>query len=279
MAIEWTTAASVSFRLGKQGYDNRFVIQKFWTKLKAYLDIGETQIVVTGHSGVGKTNLANQMHGRARDIGYKLPSESKSVEVADIQAGNWAKLVRVLPGQDGYRTKGSIDIFQDNDSLEGVIHLVDYGYSKPRNSLHSSEMIKDGISTIEQLRIYNLKKELQTLSVMLTDVRRMYSNKKRPKWIIIAVNKVDLYSNDRDDALEYYHPDGSSEFSRLLREFLLDIGSMNISIHVVQTCAYEQDFEWNNQSVKSELQRQEQNHILSDFMTSLAAISEGEGKV
>lgn len=72
MAIEWTTAASVSFRLGKQGYDNRFVIQKFWTKLKAYLDIGETQIVVTGHSGVGKTNLANQMHGRARDIGYKL---------------------------------------------------------------------------------------------------------------------------------------------------------------------------------------------------------------
>ncbi|WP_336234207.1 hypothetical protein [Enterobacter bugandensis] len=275
MAIEWTTAASVSFRLGKQGYDNRFVIQKFWTKLKAYLDVGETQIVLTGHSGAGKTNLANQMHGRARDIDYQLPGESKSVEVANIQAGNWAKLVRVLPGQDGYRTKGSIDIFQDNESLEGVIHLVDYGYSKPRNSLHSSEMIKDGISTIEQLREQNLKKELQALSVMLTDVRRMYSNTKMPKWIIIAVNKVDLYSNDRDDALIYYHPDGRSEFSRLLREFLLDIGSMNVSIHVVQACAYEQDFEWNNQNVKSDLKRQEQNHMLNDFMTTLAAISEG----
>ncbi|NEG63191.1 hypothetical protein GQQ23_12705 [Pantoea agglomerans] len=275
MAIEWTTAASVSFRLGKQGYDNRFVIQKFWTRLKAYIDVGETQIVVTGHSSAGKTNLANQMHGRAREVGYQLPSESKSVEVSNIQAGNWAKLVRVLPGQDGYRTKGSIDTFQENESLEGVIHLVDYGYTKPRNHIHGTDMISDGITTIEQLRKNNLKKELQALIVMLNDVRRMYSEKKRPKWIVIAVNKVDLYPDDRNEALEYYHPDGKSDFSKLLNEFLRDIGSMNVSIHIVQACAYEQDFEWNHHIINSDLQRQEQNKILSDFISAIAAISEG----
>jgi len=276
MAIEWTTAASLSYRLGKQGYDNRYIIQQFWTKLKAYLDVGETQIVVTGHSGAGKTNLANQMHGRARDFNYQLPGESKFVEVANIQAGNWAKLVRVLPGQDGFRTKGAINTFQENDTLEGVIHLVDYGYNKPRDIMQGSEMIKrDRILSIKQLRENNLKKELQALIVMLNDVRKLFSEKKRPKWIVIAVNKVDLYPNERNDALEYYHPDGTSDFSKLLREFLLDIGSMNISVHVVQSCAYEQIFEWNNHIVNSCLMKQEQNKILSEFTSAVAAISEG----
>lgn len=275
MAIEWTTAASLSFKFGKQGFDNRFVIQKYWTKVKAYMDVGATQIVVTGHSGAGKTNLANQMHGRARDVNYQSPGESKSVEVADIQAGKWAKLVRVLPGQDGYRTKGVIDTFQTNEGLEGVIHLVDYGYAKPRNPTLCSSMIKDGVSTVELLRNSNLKKELQALTVMLSDVRRMHSEKKRPQWVVIAVNKIDLYPDDRNEALEYYHPDGTSEFSKLLHEFLLEIGSVNVSIHVVQACAYEQDFEWNTHRVKSGLERQEQNQILRDFTTAIAMISEG----
>ncbi|CAK7066701.1 MAG: hypothetical protein CITR_02956 [Citrobacter freundii] len=274
MPLEWTTAASLSYKLGKQGYDSRHTIQKFWVKLKVFLDMGETQIVVTGHSGAGKTNLTNQMHGRARDIKYQLPEESKEVEVSEIQAGNWSKLVRVLPGQDGNRAKGSIENFQQNNSLEGVIHLVDYGYTKPRNKVVCTTMISDGVISIGQLRENNLKKEIQALNVLLTDVKRMHYEKKLPKWIVIAVNKIDLYPHERDDALKYYHPEGNSEYSKTLKDFLMEIGSRNISIHVIQACAYEQDFEWNHHIIKSSLARQEQNLILNEFTVTIAAISE-----
>lgn len=54
--MEWTTVSSL-VRLGKKAYDNKHLIQRYWTKMKAYLDMGATQVVITGHAGAGKTLL------------------------------------------------------------------------------------------------------------------------------------------------------------------------------------------------------------------------------
>lgn len=274
--MEWTTAASLAARAGKQAYDNRHLIQKYWTRLKVYLDRGDTQVVITGHAGAGKTLLASQIHGRARDLGYELPKESRTVEVETLEVSQWARLVRVLPGQDGFRSKGAVEAFVQSKTLEGVIHVVDFGFVAPRDSVIVASMIKqDGIETVDQLRKNNFRFELEQLRVLLTDVRRSLDAHGSPKWMLIAVNKVDLFADRREEALEYYHPAGSSEFSKVLRDFQSSVGADNLPIYVVQSSAYEVDFEWNGHKVRSLLERQEQNAILLEFTRSLAAIVEG----
>lgn len=273
--MEWTTAVSLAARLGVQGYSYRHSIQRYWTQLKAYADRGATQIVLTGHAGVGKTILAAQMHGSARDLAFEIPDESRSVEVAAITAGAWTKLVRILPGQEGFRAAGAISTFQNNAGLEGVIHLVDYGYVAPRNPASARALIQnDGLDTIAKLRERNLRLEIEDLRVVLSDIRKLQKQHSRPKWLAVAVNKVDLFAGDRQAALDHYHPLGSGGFGRALADFQRDIGQQNVAVHVLETCAFERDFSWNGEVAKSGLERQEQLKILREFMQAIAAISE-----
>ncbi|SDI77352.1 hypothetical protein [Variovorax sp. OV700] len=274
--MEWTTAASLVIRLGKQGYDKRHSIQKYWTRTKAYLDVGRTQVVVTGHANGGKSILVAQMHGRARDwIAEELPRESRMVEVDAISLGEWAKLVRVLPGQTGYRTHGEIEAFEGNEELEGVIHVVNFGYVHPRNPVVAEALIKnDGLDTVEKLRAANLDSEIQTLTALLTDVRKAHVRHRRPKWLVIAVNKVDLFADRRDEALRFYHPSGQGAFSKVLREFQNEVGQNNFPIYVLQACAFETAFNWNGATIDSGLKKQEQVEILREFVETVAVVSE-----
>ncbi|MDO8065576.1 hypothetical protein [Janthinobacterium sp. SUN206] len=270
--MEFTTAVSV-VRLGKASYDQRHIIQKYWTVLKAWFDKGETQILVTGHSGAGKSVLTGQLHGSARDLYYEAPSESQTVEVEAITIGEWTKLVRVLPGQKGRRTAGEIDSLQENESLDGVIHVVDFGYVAPRDPVVAQALVEeDGIVTLQELRERNLKLEVEDLKDLIASIRRLHHQHKRPKWLIIAVNKVDLYPTERSMALAHYHSKGTSPFSKALRELQQEIGENNLAIYVVEVCSHEADFIWNGFNVPSALAPREDNTILRNFSSVLSTV-------
>jgi hypothetical protein len=273
--MEWTTAASLTFRVAKTGYDYRDFINKYWTKLKAEYDFGATQIVITGRSGAGKTQLASHMQGKARDYLVPQPAqESLTVEVYDVTAKNFSKLVRVLPGQTTHRALGVLKEFSNNLDLEGVIHVVDFGYQAPRDSVSSASLIQtEKLVTIEDLRLHNLNEETADLRTMLDDVKKIYlKTKTSPKWIVIAVNKVDLFYPNLKDALAHYHPEGTSKFSKLLSNFQKDIGNANVKIYIMHTCSHEVDFNWNNQIETSKLPRGVRGEIFSSFMDSIAII-------
>jgi hypothetical protein len=271
--IEWTTALSLAGRLAKQGYDRRHALQRYWTMAKAALNVGSTQIVVTGHSAAGKSVLTGQIHGSARELFFEMPTESLVTEVEAVTLGEWTKLVRVLPGQQGRRTGGEIEAFQDNTSLEGVVHVVDFGYVAPRDPMVTQTLIeRDKLSTVELLRERNLKLEVADLREVLSNIRKSHLQTKRPKWLLVAVNKVDLYSAGRGQALKHYHPLGETEFSQALRALQLDLGAQNLAIYVSPVCAHETDFAWNKEVVASSLQPQEQTAILRDFVKTLIAI-------
>lgn len=273
--MEWTTTASLGVRAAATGYAHRHTIQQWWTKAKAYVDMGATQILVTGHAAVGKTLLASQMHGRARELGFKVPDESTAVEVEAITPGDWSKLVRVLPGQAGHRTQGEIDNLFYNSKLEGVIHVVDFGYTLPRDQAVTQALIEyDEIDTIEKLRERNLKLEVETLQTLLVDIKRLIATCGAPKWLLITVNKVDLFHKSMDQALLHYHVNGKSAFSKALREFQGLVGSSNLAIYVAPTCAYETDFVWNGDTVKSGLELRAQDQFLLEFINLVATISE-----
>lgn len=272
--MEWTTAASLAARIAKGSYDNRHFLQKLWKHTQARLDFGETQIVVTGHANVGKTLLIKQMTGEARELDFSCP-KSLSVETQAVTLGEWTKLTRVLPGQIGVRDIGEIDAFYNNKSLEGVIHVVDFGYTLPRELASSENLfLSKNIKTIEELRKKNLANEIQTLKDTLSTIRKSIAKNSRPKWLIIAVNKVDLFFDDRISALDFYHPGGKSAFSDALNEFLAHVGKANLPVYVIQTCASDMDFTWNNTTIVSNLKNSAQNSILQEFIAATAIITE-----
>lgn len=274
--MEWTTALSITGRVISTGITHRNWIRKGWTIIKAWADWGNTQIVVTGHSGAGKSVLTDLLQGKGRKINYDLPEESLKTDTEAICMDNWDKLTRVLPGQKGRRVKGVLEALNDNHSLEGIIHVVDFGYSSPREKDSIDTLItKDQIDTIEKLREHNLNQEIEDLKELLFDVRKLkYQTKNKcPKWLIISVNKVDLYYDDLEICLAHYHPDGNSNFSKVLKKFQFEFGTNNFSVYVSHVCAHEVDFSWNNQKVTSQLPTVKQKQLFQSYVKTLDKIS------
>lgn len=273
--IEWTVAAKVAVNGGQQAYKYRHRIQHIWTHLKVWSGIGSTNIAITGHPGAGKTILSNQLYGYARHFGFELPEESEKKEVESFDATSWARIVTVIPGQEASRVQDVRNILSENKSLEGVIHVVDYGFYAPRNAIQAHiNVTDDGLDTVEKLRTKNLAVELRNLDILLSDIERGYQENKVPKWVIIAVNKIDLYKEKLSDALAYYHPDGKSDFSKRIKDFQNRIGSQNIKFYIIKACSWEVDFEWNNEKIESNLEKREQFSIMEDFSSSLVSIIE-----
>lgn len=272
--MEWTTPLSFSLRAGKLAYDHRHKLQRCFTWIKVYFDIGSTQVVMTGVPGAGKTLLSGQMDEKGRGLYFDKPGESVNVEVTSLTLGNLSKVLRVLPGQMGYRTRGEIDAYQKNKGLEGVIHVVDFGYSSPRDAVLAQSLINDGFTTVEELRQRNLQLEIDALRHELANIRRLLVQSQNLKWLLIAVNKVDLYPDRVAQALSHYHPAGDSVFSTALRELQNEIGKNNLSIYIAQTCAKQTDFTWNGEVAKSSLPHDKQDDILREFMKTIAIIAE-----
>jgi signal recognition particle receptor subunit beta len=272
--MEWTTPASLTLRLGKQAYDRRHLLQEYWTRFKAKFDMGSTQVAVTGYANAGKTILAQQLDGAARGLGYEKPTTSTAAEPAAIRLGEWHRLFRVIPGQEGKRAKSILSSFHDNKDLEGVVHVVDFGFNKPRTKAAETTLITiDKIDNIEKLRAHNLQNEIHDISTLCHDIKLNFEKNGQKIWLVIAVNKVDLFYNQLDSALSRYHPNGNSDFSRALAKMEREIGSNHISIDILPICVFEEDFEWNGETIKSGLGVNVRDALILDALNSVALIS------
>lgn len=272
--MEWTSVSSV-FRVGQSVYKNRHVIQHYWTKLKVKFNFGKAQIIVTGAPNAGKSLLSAQIHGKGRELFFVTPEASSTVEASAIQFGEWTRLVKVLPGQVGLRTEGELDAYAKRSALEGIIHVVDWGYSVPRDPVVLQSWVEqDGVVTIEQLRTQNLQTELDALKLELGNVRKLHHQEKRPKWLVVAVNKVDLFFDQLPSALKYYHPDGGSPFSRALSELQKDLGTSNFAVYVMNVCAHEERMVFNGHIVESSLEKGKKDELLRNFSRTVSKITD-----
>jgi GTPase SAR1 family protein len=236
-------------------YQKRHLLQHLWKNLLTFSDLGKTNIVVLGRPAVGKSVLASKLYGEANDFSWELPDTSSEVESRAIQLGEWTSLVRVIPGQINTKSDIGIDeAFNKHGELQGVMFVTDWGFTGVRDNTLKESMIKNqGIDTLEKLRQHNLKSELAYFRRACDKVREAYSNGRKIKWVLIVVNKVDLFPESVEEAMNYYSSNPDSPFAEILNETLKSIGELNIKCSIMPISAWQSDFSWNNETVKTNL--------------------------
>lgn len=251
----WSDIVPSIIRVPMYAYKYRYFIQKMWTKLFVAAGGGNTNVLIAGRPTAGKSVLSASLHGEARNISWQLPPTSSDVEKKAIQLGHWTKVVTVIPGHTSEeRDKAFHEAFSVHEDLEGVIYVANWGFTHVRDETIAKKMIEeDGVETIEQLREYNLKKELRDFEQVCARIREAHACKRGPTWLAIAVNKADLFYKDLDAAQKYYHPLATSQFTEIMNDMVNYVGKNNIHCVSMPICSYEEDFVWNGHVVKNDI--------------------------
>lgn len=244
----WSTIFIEGIEIPITVYKHKSFFRYWWMRAVIACGLGETNVIILGRPSVGKTILHSHLN-REPKIDYKVPETSTNIETKAIKLSDWTKIVRVLPGQGIHeRAIGLDEVFHKNKKLEGVIYIVDWGCSVVKDRVIKEKFLtEDKILTIEALRNQNLKSELEDFNDIMTKIRDSKSLGGGPKWILIIVNKVDLFFDKLDIAEKYYYTDNRSPFNQILIKTINQIGEQNIKFDVLPLCLWEENLEWNGE--------------------------------
>lgn len=274
----WTDFVPAAAKPVVYAYRYRKFIQEYWKKTQITLGLGKPNVIITGRAGVGKSILASHYHGEANTQDWNEPGTSQDVEIKPITIGDWTKVVAVIPGQSGQERVRALDVaLNKTDGLDGVIHVVDWGFTAIREPAVKLEMIESrGIDSIDKLRAHNLALELKDFELMLEKLAMSISNGRGPKWLVIAVNKVDLFEKSLLEAERYYNPSCNSQFTDKIDVFLKTVGANNIKIVHLPVCPMPESFEWNGVTVAPQIDSiTKQRNYLRLFIDKVSLVQSG----
>lgn len=271
---DWTDIIPSFARAPLLAYNHRHAIQEYWKKLMAATDVGHTQIVITGRAGAGKSVLRDRLLDIVAKRNWEDPGFSTKVETHAIRVGEWHKIVRVIPGQEERsHHDGMKEAFSSHDDLEGVIHVVDWGFTLVRNATIQKKMIdEDKIATLKQLRELNMKAEVDYFRMVCKRVAEYAHTRNKRLWLLLAATKADLYLDELGAAQRYYHPELNGYFKDVLSAATKGVG---IRVGAAPICGIREDFCWNTETHRPKLTTTSAETALSrNFVTELVKLSE-----
>lgn len=276
MNIEnWSDIIPTFVKVPLKAYKYRHSIQKWWKRFLVFTDKGDTNIVVLGRPSVGKSVMAAYLYGETNNLSWELPQTSKDVEAKALTLGDWTHIFRVIPGQTmNERYRGLNEAFNSSTNLEGIIYIADWGFTDVRDQTIKEYMVKEkGITTIHKLRAFNLERELEDFKNICTEIEKAFAIGKAPKWLLIVVNKADLFFDDikLNKAQAYYHQKGESEFSQILQNLLMRVGEQRLKCAAIPLCSYEKELSWNSKVIQTQMKGEENRKaLLANFYSTIA---------
>jgi hypothetical protein len=255
-SIDWLDIAPNVIKIPAKVYKYRAIIKHYLKKAKVYVNKGATEVVILGRENVGKTVFFDGLRKESGSFHYTLPKASKNVESDVITFEKDSKIVRVIPPQvSSERFIGLDSSINNNSQLEGVIYMTDWGFTDVRDETRKKILIEEKKkSTLEEIRAFNLEEELTDFEKVCDRLREVYLAKKvSPKWLLILTNKVDLFYSQLNEAQKHYHLEYTSAFTDIAKGLIHDIGAKNIKYTCLPICSYEQDFIWNQTTIKTNL--------------------------
>ena len=236
-------------------YKYRHKINEFLVKARVKFKLGVSpHILVLGRGGVGKTVLLDHISNETSSKEWQLPDTSTTTELKTAELGEWYKIIAVAPGQNTLeRRKAVDDALNTKNNLQGIIYLTNFGYTEIRHEGLKEELIQEGLTDIESIRKKNLDLEFEEFDTFLTFLEHSILNNRGPKWLIIGVNKIDLYFDRLNEAQRYYDPECSGKFRDRIEKLYSQIGRHQLKIVCLPVCSLNEPFSWNNLEVTSKI--------------------------
>jgi len=261
---------------GAQAWEHREQIASIWDITIAFLLGRKSRIAFTGVSGTGKTVLFDCLTGLALKQDYSPPKlSSREEERGRLDAKKKRIALTVVPGQAASTTR--IDtlekLFDPEDPVEGVVHVVANGFIEVRGVTAREALAREvGLDTLEKFRNEQLNEELSHLSELCQDIRRCQNKSRRPKWVLVAVTKADLFLPQIENARLYYSPASNSAFASRLKQLKTQVGEDNFTWTALPVCGWPEDFEWQKDKVKSEISHRERMFYIGQFADQIRSL-------
>lgn len=254
------------------GYKHRKQLANIFANGWSYLFGRKTSVAFTGMEGVGKTVLFDHLSGRAFVEGYKPPMRSEKAESGSVTTTEKRLVLQVIPGtRDSQPRLESLNkIFRESKPVDGVIHVVANGFASTRNhDTIQALLVREKLNTIPKYRSFRLNSEMNDLEETCQAIREAHHKHRRPTWLIVAIDKVDLYQDSVLKVRSYYSPEGDSCFSQRLRLLQTQVGSDNFRWKAVPVCTWLEQFAWHKQVVGSQVTAEMRNGYFAQFRDEL----------
>jgi hypothetical protein len=270
----WSELVPKAIKIPYSIYKYRRLIARGFKLAQVKMNRGATSVLVTGRPSVGKSTLIQKLQGQSGDLNWGPPPDaSVAVESSVIRMGLDWHICRIVPGQDiRERDEALHEALSKHKKLKGIIHVVDWGYTPERRDAVRLQRISEGVDTVAKIRDRNLRQEVTDFEYLCRRAKESISRGNGPKWIMIAVNKIDLFFNDLDDAQRYYSPALVSPFTQPLHDLIRSVGSTNISCYAGAVSAWQEHFAWNKEEVRSQLIAKDARDRLLIFRDALDTV-------
>ena len=181
-------------------------------------------IVITGASGAGKTEVWRRLTGKqAPDVA------SRRVDEGYLFPG-WRRTrvaVTTIPGQLSRERYNDLRFyFGAAGRLDGVVFVASFGFD--RVWPHDTDLVASDLPqlTLDALRQRNVDRELASFRETCDRLRqRNFADRRLPApWLLVLVNKADLFYSALSNAARYYTPGSQSPFEREAARLRQDLG-------------------------------------------------------
>ncbi|MEZ7799372.1 GTPase [Citrobacter pasteurii] len=262
-----TLMLKIGFQAGSAIVKNRSPIIDFFSdKAKGMMS---TDVVVTGTPGVGKSIFINKVESFLKEKYPVKPGLSNDIEINVIRVNDdfFPKKIVVIPGQGGREQNDAFrNLITNNKKLLGIVHVVDFGYTKPRSDMSELQYIASGIDSVDKLRAQFLEKEIEYFKELCFLIKGSGSN---VKWLHVVINKIDLFSQSLNDAVNHYnHSDG---FGSLVKDLSNNLGR-DFKVDFSFAISSRDNLKFNNEIIHSIVnEKMSEEVLLKSFLVDLSS--------
>jgi len=251
-------------------YNHREQIQSVIGRFGHWLARVQSHVMFTGMTGTGKTVLYDYLCGNGFQMGYVPPGRSVHPEDSKKPLAGQKTALSVIPGQHNADTSADTEeLIEKYGCPEGIVHVVSFGYHTERTPAAKQGLVEEGIDTIQKYRDSSLEAELDDLDHLEQLLHRLHDEFHRPRWLIVAATKADLYADRIGDAEQYYDPAGSSNFVQRMKRMCQDLGERYFYWEACAVCSFLEDFDFNDQTEPTTLKVSQRDQMVNRFLQFL----------
>ncbi len=205
-----------------------------------------TPLVVAGNSGAGKTRIWCRLTGRSRPDASSLTTDDGYV----LTPQHRILALTTIPGQlSRSRFYAMEEFFGARTTVAGVIFVACNGRDRiwhQNADLVANELPRFDMETLIER---NRREELANFREVCDRIIQKYFIAPRescPKWLLVVVNKLDLYWNYRKSAADFYRPGSGSPFDNVAQELLTRLGTTSLSYFTLPVAAGPANFNFDS---------------------------------